>query len=136
MARTIDSKTMMLYKAVYSLIEKNMSKCKIVEKVGNVSFPKYVQKWEKSYRDGGNSLISDINTVLGFTALEALGLVFEVGHWELDNTNISFSLEGFTEEEAECINGKMTRALSWIHNMKADEVLSHIMSLAGYKKAC
>ena len=136
MARTIDSKTMMLYKAVYSLIEKNMSKCKIVEKVGKVSFPKYVQKWEKSYRNGGNSLISDINTVLGFTALEALGLVFEVGHWELDNTNISFSLEGFTEEEAECINGKMTRALSWIHNMKADEVLSHIMSLAGYKKAC
>ena len=120
MARTIDSKTMMLYKAVYSLIEKNMSKCKIVEKVGNVSFPKYVQKWEKSYRDGGNSLATDM---------------YSVWDWELDNTNISFSLEGFTEEEAECINGKMTRALSWIHNMKADEVLSHIMSLAGYKKA-
>ena len=136
MARTIDSKTMMLYKAVYSLIEKNMSKCKSVEKVGNVSFPKYVQKWEKSYRDGGNSLISDINTVLGFTALEALGLVFEVGHWELDDEYISLSLEGFTEEEAECINGKITRAMSWINNMKVDEVICHIMSLAGYKKAC
>ena len=136
MARTIDSKTMMLYKAVYSLIEKNMSKCKIVEKVGNVSFPKYVQKWEKSYRDGGNSLIPDMRTVLRFTAFEALGLVFEVGHWELDKKYIGFSLEGFTEEEAECIEGKIPRAMSWIHNMKADEVLSHIMSLAGYKKAC
>ena len=136
MARTIDSKTMMLYKAVYSLIEKNMSKCKIVEKVGNVSFLKYVQKWEKSYRDGGNSLVTDMCIVLDFTAFEALGLVFEVGHWELDDKNISFSLEGFTEEEAECIEGKETRALSWIHNMKADELICHIMALAGYKKAC
>ena len=135
MARTIDSKTMMLYKAVYSLIEKNMSKCKIVEKVGNVSFPKYVQKWEKSYRDGGNSLATDMYIVLDFTALEALGLVFEVGHWELDNEYISLSLEGFTEEEAECIEEKMNRALSWIHNMKADEVICHIMALAGDKKA-